>query len=94
MVERIECIMWIRRLNYKDPLWIARNAIEFGLKGETFIREDGCAHVTAEGEDTRLSLYADRLSRGRLFTKIDNFAVTWHEATGEFTDFSIKDTSR
>ena len=94
MVERIECIMWIRRLNYKDLLWIARNAIDFGLRGETFIREDGCAQIMAEGEDVKLSAFSDLMSRGRLFTKIDNFAVTWHEATGEFTDFSIKDTSK
>ena len=34
MVERIECIMWIRRLNYKDLLWIARNALDLDLKEE------------------------------------------------------------
>ena len=94
MVERIECIMWIRRLNYKDLLWISRTALKFNLIGNTFIRNDGCAEVVAEGEDTILSAFADELGRGRLFlTKIDNFAVTWHEAKGGFHEFSIKDTS-
>jgi acylphosphatase len=87
--------MWIRRLNYRDLLWIAKTAVMYGLKGVTFIRNDGCAEIIAEGEDRILNAFAEEISRGRLFlTKVDNFAFTWHEPKGGFHDFSIKDTSK
>lgn len=94
MIERIECIMWIRRLKYSDLIWISHVAMDFGINGNTFIRNDGCAEIVAEGEDSILSAFADKISRGRLFlTKIDNFAITWHEPKGGFHNFSILDTA-
>ena len=81
--------MWARRLTYNYLSWIANKATQFGLTGCAFFREDGSIEVIAEGEEENLELFADKLSRGHIFIRIENFSVTWHHPTSEFQDFSI-----
>ena len=54
------------------------------------------AKIIAEGEEEALEKFAKKMQRGHslfgMFTTVDNFFVKWEEPTGEFNEFSIKDT--
>ena len=96
MQKRIECVVGLERSESNFMLHIYDNAIMHNITGEVFAREDGSIKVIAEGEEEDLSRFAKRIQKGHslfgIFTTVDNFFVKWEEPTGEFTEFTIKDT--
>ena len=96
MQKRIECVVGIERSESNFMLHIYENARMHGLTGEVFTRDDGSIKIIAEGEEEALEKFAKKMQRGHslfgMFTTVDNFFVKWEEPTGEFNEFSIKDT--
>ncbi len=64
-------------------------AINLGIKGIAFIKEDGSIKVIAEGEEKNLEKFAKRIERIFFFSSIENFYILWKDFKGEFSDFSI-----
>jgi acylphosphatase len=97
MQKCIESTMWGKNLDYDYLLWIHRYAVQLGLKGITFFKNDGSIKVVAEGEEKNLLFFIKKLQRGRyffsLFSPIENFSVVWHEPRHEFENFSISETT-
>jgi acylphosphatase len=73
--------------------WFARReASRLGLSGWVRNRFDGSVEVVAEGDRASLELYSGVLSRGPLLAKVEDVAVVWEKATGEFADFQVETT--
>ncbi len=85
-----------KNLSYDYLLWINRLAIQLGLKGITFFKNDGSIKVIAEGEERSLLFFIAKLKRGRyffpLFSPVENFSITWQTPKHEFENFSISET--
>ena len=83
--------MWGKNLNYDYLLWIYNIAIELGLKGITFFKNDGSIKVVAEGEEKNLLFFMKKLQRGRfffpVFSPVENFSIVWREPKNDFEDF-------
>jgi acylphosphatase len=62
-------------------------AKELGLVGWVGNRSDGSVEVMAEGDEEVLNSLKAWLHRGSPDAKVDSVEVTWHEASGEFTNF-------
>jgi acylphosphatase len=81
------------RMGYNYLLWVSKTAIDLGLKGIAFVRDDGSIEVIAEGDDEKLSKFIVRIRNGHpifhMFTTINNFSVKWHEPTNEYKNFCI-----
>ena len=96
MLKCIDSTMSGKNLNYDYLLWISHQAIQFGIKGITFFKNDGSLKVIAEGEERNLLFFMKKLRRGRfllpLFSPVENFSMTWREPKNEFEDFSISET--
>jgi acylphosphatase len=65
-------------------------AREFGLVGFVRNEPDGVVLVTAEGGDAHLKALVRWCERGPKFSSVTKTEELWQEATGEFTDFTIK----
>lgn len=89
MVKRIESGIAGKGLGFDYLSSIKAMAIDLGLKGTVFTKEDGSIKVIAEGEDINLTKFAKKLERNFFFSQIENFYVIWHDSTKEFKDFSI-----
>ena len=96
MEKRIICVIGIERSESNFLLHIQGSAHSLGLTGEVFTREDGSIKVIAEGEEESLEKFVKKVQSGHslfgMFTTVDNFFVKWEDRTGEYTDFTIKDT--
>lgn len=96
MIRCIESTMWGKNLNYNYLLWICDHAINLGLKGITFFKNDGSIKVIAEGDERNLLFFIKKLRRGRfflpLFSPVENFSIQWHEPRNEFEGFSISES--
>ena len=81
------------RVGYNYLLWISKNAINLGLKGNAFVKDDGTIDIIAEGDDEVLSKFIKRVRKGHpifhMLVTINNFSVKWHEPKNEYKDFSI-----
>lgn len=68
--------------------WVQARALALGLRGYARNEPDGTVEVVAEGpreQIERLAADLRRPARGR----IDDLAVAWAPATGEFRDFRV-----
>ncbi len=96
MQKCAEITMWGRNLGYKDLLWLYDKAVNFGLKGTTFFKNDGSIKIIAEGEEENLLFFIKKIKKGKstfyFFFPIENFSVTWSDAKNDFDDFSISES--
>ncbi|HYE22884.1 MAG TPA: acylphosphatase [Candidatus Paceibacterota bacterium] len=88
-MERIEAIVSgrVQMVMYRD--FAQRKARGLKLVGEVMNLPDGTVRVTAEGEHKKLERYIEKLHRGPLLANVENVAVSWSPAIGQYTKFSI-----
>ena len=93
MIERIECKISAEKSNYDYLRWIKRVADRFKVVGAVFTNDDGSIEVVAEGEDEVLTKFSKHMMDGHpifnMISIVDNFAMKWHKATGEYKDFQV-----
>lgn len=65
------------------------HAEELGLSGFVRNEEDGSVTAAAEGAGEALEKFIEWCRRGPPLARIDDVAVEWQEATGEFKRFEI-----
>jgi acylphosphatase len=89
MNERIEAVVSgrVQMVMYRD--FATRKAHRLGLTGWVRNLSDGTVHVVAEGPRKNLDTYIRKLERGSILSNVENVSVTWHPATGEFTEFTL-----
>ncbi|MBW3004911.1 acylphosphatase [Candidatus Woesearchaeota archaeon] len=59
------------------------------LKGWVRNNPDGTVEVVAEGSEEELKRLLERCKKGPSASKVEDIAVKWEKATGEFEEFSI-----
>jgi acylphosphatase len=69
--------------------FIQRNARAIGLVGQVWNGTDGTVMVVAEGEDADITELLTRIKKGPPLARMDDMAVAYAEATGEFGGFHI-----
>ena len=67
-----------------------RVAINLGLRGWVRNLFDGRVEVVSEGEESDLVDFLNKIKNGPMKHYITGAQVTWQEATGEFTDFTVR----
>ncbi len=89
MKKRIECHIEgrVQVVMYRD--FALRHAKKFGLVGTVKNLQDGRVQVIAEGEEEILQQYVEKLRKGSVLSHVEHVEVTWKEAHGTMTDFSI-----
>lgn len=96
MQKCIESVMSGKNLKYDYLLWISHQAVQLGIKGITFFKNDGSIKTIAEGEERNLLFFMKKLRRGKfffpVFSPVENFSIKWCEPKNEFSDFSITET--
>ncbi|HEX5591174.1 MAG TPA: acylphosphatase [Candidatus Limnocylindrales bacterium] len=70
--------------------FVVRAAMELGLTGWVANLPDGAVRCVAEGEDTALEAFVERLRAGPAAADVEAVLTGWPPATGEFTSFSIR----
>lgn len=89
MQKRIECSVSgrVQMVMYRD--FATRNARSLGLTGMVKNMPDGTVSVIAEGEESSLTLFIEKLKIGSILAHVEHVAFSWGDATGTFTDFHI-----
>lgn len=72
---------------YRD--FATRNARSLGLTGMVKNMPDGTVSVIAEGEESALVLFIEKLKIGPLLAHVEAVQVVWKNAAQEFADFNI-----
>lgn len=72
---------------YRD--FAMRKATTLGIVGTVRNLSDGRVHVVAEGEEEQLTIYIEKLKRGSVLAHVEHVTLSWHDAVGAFTKFSI-----
>ena len=67
-----------------------REAKRLGLVGWVANRADGAVRVVAEGDENVMRQFLEYLHQGPPAARVDEVAVEWPAATGEFTDFRVR----
>ena len=67
-----------------------RTAISLGLQGWVKNTFDGKVEAACEGEEAKLVDFLSKIKNGSMKHYITGADVTWHEATGEFSGFSVR----
>jgi acylphosphatase len=73
---------------YRD--FTHKQAEELGLKGYVRNMRDGTVEAVLEGEERALKELAKRCWKGPQFSKVAKVEEEWSEATGGFSDFSVR----
>lgn len=88
MIKQIESGVSAKTLD-NDYLFSIRDyALELGLVGVVFIKNDGSLKIIAEGAEEILEKFAKELRKGNYFP-VENFYLLWHESVGNYKDFSV-----
>ena len=90
MNERVEIIISGR---VQDVLFRATTqdkAKQLNIYGYVRNEPDGTVKIIAEGHKDRLIELVDWCYVGVKHAKVNNEEVSWHDATNEFTDFTIQ----
>lgn len=61
-----------------------------GITGWIRNNGDGSVTIIAEGEEDRLETFIAWIKRGPLLSHVENAAVIWEQATGEYRTFEIR----
>lgn len=65
-------------------------AIELHLKGWVKNLENGDVYCVAEGSNSDLDQFLQKLHKGPAFARVADINVEWLTATSEFSDFTIR----
>ena len=90
MKKRLTCIIHgrVHGVFYRDTT--SRKARALGLAGFVENQIDGTVLAVAEGEEAVLEEFLTYLWKGSPLSKVERVDAMWGEATGEFSDFSIR----
>ena len=77
----------VQLVMYRD--FATRKARGLGLVGEVENLSDGTVRVIAEGEQTKLETYVQKLWKGSLLSRVEDVTVTYVPAKGDYTYFDI-----
>jgi acylphosphatase len=88
MWERIESGVSAKTLDNDYLISIRDYALELGLVGIVFIKDDGSLKIIAEGEEEVLQEFAKELKKGNYFP-IENFFLVWEKPNHQYSDFTI-----
>lgn len=66
-----------------------RKARGLGVTGYVRNLSDGSVEVLAQGEETALASFVEKLHRGPMLARVDNVEVTWRESEKRFEAFDI-----
>lgn len=72
---------------YRD--FAQRNARSRGVVGTVRNLKDGTVEVMAEGGESILNEYVERLKKGSLLSRVEKVNVEWREPMRGFSDFEI-----
>jgi len=72
--------------------FVQRNAVIFGLTGWVRNRWNGTVELIAEGNTSTLEDFLAILQRGPFPGTTRKVKTTWHQASGEFKVFRIRET--
>jgi len=65
-------------------------ASQLGIRGIVENLPDGTVHIIAEGDEETLSKLIDFCKQGPPLAKVEKVSISWEEATGEFTGFTVR----
>ncbi len=90
MQIRIECVVSgrVQMVMYRD--FVTRKARKLGVVGEVHNEKDGTVSVIAEAEKDLLEQLVRALHLGSILSHVQNVDVSYHDATGEYTQFKIR----
>ncbi|OGJ03387.1 hypothetical protein A3G06_01515, partial [Candidatus Nomurabacteria bacterium RIFCSPLOWO2_12_FULL_46_14] len=78
--QRLEIGIAGRIFNRNSFSWLEQLALGLNLEGAVFSRPDGSIRVTAEGQTVALELFASKVKKAEVFTRIENFFIRWEPA--------------
>jgi acylphosphatase len=67
-----------------------REAKRLGVVGWVANHRDGTVRVTAEGPEPALAALVEFLYQGSPSAHVNKVEVTWHEATGDYSQFQVR----
>lgn len=77
----------VQMVMYRD--FAQRNARSRGVVGTVHNLKDGTVEIIAEGEESVLQEYVERLKKGSILSRVDRVDLTWGNPTLTFIDFEI-----
>ncbi|MBI5456352.1 acylphosphatase [Candidatus Kaiserbacteria bacterium] len=77
----------VQMVMYRD--FAQRNARSRGVVGTVRNLKDGTVEVMAEGGESILNEYVERLKKGSLLSRVEKVNVEWREPMRGFSDFEI-----
>lgn len=77
----------VQMVMYRD--FAQRKACGFGVVGTVKNLSNGTVEVIAEGDETALSAYIEKLKRGSMLSRVENVSIERMVPTGRFANFSI-----
>lgn len=89
MKKRIECRVSgrVQLVMYRD--FTQRNAKALGVVGSVKNIEDGTVFVVAEGEESQLLKFIEKLKQGPVLADVEHVQVEWKDVFGVYQKFSI-----
>jgi acylphosphatase len=89
MVKHLESGIAGKGLGFNYLNWIRNLAIQLKIKGIVFTRRDGSIKVIAEGEETDLIEFTEKIKKGGFLSEIENFYVKWGEPSENLGNFYV-----
>lgn len=90
MIKRIEAIVYGRVQGVAFRYATYNQATQLHLTGWVMNRPDGSVRVVAEGAEQHLAILAAWLHDGPAAARVDLVDLDWMDATGEFSQFTIR----
>ena len=89
MKRRLECVVTgrVQMVMFRD--FVARNARKLGLTGTVQNCMNGSVHIIAEGDELSLKQFLPIIAKGSMLSSVEDVQVTWGDATGEYSTFTI-----
>ena len=77
----------VQMVMYRD--FAARVARGLGIVGSVRNCDDGAVEVIAEGEESGLNLFLEKLKKGPMLARVEDIVVDWQEPSSAYSDFKI-----
>lgn len=90
MNKRLEAIVtgYVQGVSYR--YFARKKARQLVLTGWVANHPDGSVRVVAEGSQKKLGEFSNFLLKGPPDARVDHVQADWLDATGEFSEFSIR----
>ncbi len=90
MKKRLHAVVFgmVQGVSFRYFAW--SHAQSLGISGFVRNTEDSSLEVVAEGEQKQLEELLELLKQGPSFAVVKKVSANWHEATNEFSSFSIE----